>query len=95
MAFTPGVKQHQNMARGEGISPDETFGCTQLKDSQGPAMSPPGMSRAGPTKDGDDRGAGKPVKFDVKKHPSQAQPDHGGHSGAGITKPSGRYGVMP
>ena len=100
MAYDKGMKQHQNMARGNGIADaDETFGCAPHDATKGPMMASVEEMEDGHVKDGDRRGAGKPVRHSPDKHPAQAQPDHGKHAGADgfkpVAKPSGRYGEMP
>lgn len=76
MAYNDGLKQHQNMARGDGVASGD-FGCQPI--ASGPAMAPVSEMTKGHTPDGDRRGAGMPVKHTKGKHPSQAMPDHGPH----------------
>lgn len=78
MAYDSGLRQHQNMARGDGVASGD-FGCKPVES--GRCMGSVADMTKGHVADGDKRGAGKPVKHTPGKMPSQAMPDHGPHKG--------------
>jgi hypothetical protein len=86
MGYDSGIRQRKNMAEGDGIMGDQTFGCKPMDHSKGPEMAPISEGMKGHVGDNEKRGAKPPVGGDGDKYAKQASPDHGPH---------GKSGVMP
>ena len=79
MGYDNGLKQHTNMAMGDGVMDSGNFGVKPFDHSKGPNMTPISEGMKSHTEDGSKRGAMPPVPGGAGKHPRQANPDHGHH----------------
>lgn len=79
MSYETGVKQHHNMAMGDGVMGGTDFGCKPMDHSKGPKMGDEGDMKRGHVGDGEKRGAKPPMASGGGKFGKQAAPDHGPH----------------
>jgi hypothetical protein len=78
MSYDSSLSQHKNLALGDGVMSDQTFGVKPLDHSKGPVMTPISEAMKGPVHVSK-RGAPPPVGGSSSKFPQQGMPDHGPH----------------
>ena len=78
MAFDQGLKQHQNMARGNGVRSHESFGCESLASANGGSHSTDGGA-SGSTLDDGSRAGPPHISRGAGQMPATAHSDHGPH----------------